>query len=135
MIFVTMNYGCMIYRLSPSIMVRQTEKWSKEKNSFDMIQDFSSGHIDIDTNDYENFDLKKPPKIFHSIIDIDLSDNDGVEFKSKNTKIEKIQEIFDEGFEAALEENGWERDPDSVEYEFIGDIDFEIVDNNKTQDE
>ena len=135
MIFVTMNYGCMIYRLSPSIMVRQTEKWSKEKNSFDMIQDFSSGHISIDTNDYENFELKKPPKIFHSIIDIDLSDNDGVEFKSKNTKIEKIQEIFDEGFEAALEENGWERDPDSVEYEFIGDIDFEIVDNNKTQDE
>jgi len=34
------------------------------------------------------------------------------------------------GFEAALEENGWERDPDSVEYEFIGDINFEIVDSD-----
>ena len=120
----------MIYKLSPSIIVRQTEKWSKEKNSFDMIQDFSSGHITIDTNDYENFEVKKPPKIFRSIIDIELSGNDGVEFKSKNMNIEKIQEIFDEGFEAALEENGWERDPDSVEYEFIGDINFEIVDSD-----
>lgn len=113
----------MQYRLTPTIKLRQTEKWSKKNNIFYMIQDFSSGYITIESDEYKNFDISKPPKIFNSIVDINLSDNDGVEFKSKDKNLtKKIQTIFEESFDTGLEEEGWERDPDSVIYEFIGGI-------------
>ena len=56
----------MQYRLTPTIKLRQTEKWSKKNNIFYMIQDFSSGYITIESDEYKNFDISKPPKIFNS---------------------------------------------------------------------
>ena len=118
----------MQYRLTPTIKLRQTEKWSKKNNIFYMIQDFSSGYITIESDEYKNFDISKPPKIFNSIVDINLSDNDGVEFKSKDKNLtKKIQTIFEESFDTGLEEEGWERDPDSIIYEFIGEIEINTL--------
>lgn len=120
----------MQYRLRPTIKLRQTEKWSKHNKVFYMIQDFSSGYITIESNEYKNFKITEPPKVYHSILDINLSDNDGVEFKSKDkTLTRKIKKIFEESFEIGLEQEGWERDPDNVTYEFIGRIN--IVQSNK----
>jgi hypothetical protein len=114
-----------LYKLSPLYKVSQIDTWFNKKNKkkFYMIQDFSSGTITIDPKDYKNFNLKKPPKIFHSIIDVNLEDNDGVIFESKDFKdkdLEKINQIFERGYEEALEKIGFKIDPDLVKYEFVG---------------
>jgi len=114
-----------LYKLSPLYKVSQIDTWFNKKNKkkFYMIQDFSSGTITIDPKDYKNFNLEKPPKIFHSIIDVNLEDNDGVIFKSKDFKdkdLEKINQIFERGYEEALEKIGFKIAPDQVKYEFVG---------------
>ena len=120
-----MKIKSVLYKLSPLVKVSQIDTWFNKKNKkkFYMIQDFYSGAITIDTQDYKNFNLKNPPKIFHSIIDINLENNDGIIFKSKDLKnkdLEKINQIFEEGYEEALEKIGFKIDPDQVKYEFIG---------------
>ena len=114
-----------LYKLSPLYKVSQTDTWFNKKNKkkFYMIQDFSSGTITIDIKDYKNFNIKKPPKIFDSIIDVNLEDNDGVDFESKDLNkkdLEKICQLFEDGYEEALEKIGFEIDPDLVKYEFAG---------------
>ncbi len=114
-----------LYKLSPLYKVSQIDTWFNKKNKkkFYMIQEFSSGTITIDIKDYKNFNLKKPPKVFDSIIDVNLEDNDGVDFESKDLNkkdLEKIYQLFEDGYEEALEKIGFKIDPDLVKYEFIG---------------
>ena len=121
-----------LYKLSPLYKVSQIDTWFNKKNKkkFYMIQDFSSGTITIDTKDYKNFTLKTPPKIFDSIIDVNLKDNDGVNFESKDLNkkdLEKIYQIFEDGYEEALEKIGFKIDPDLVKYEFTGGFNAEKI--------
>jgi hypothetical protein len=121
-----------LYKLSPLYKVSQIDTWFNKKNKkkFNMIQDFSSGTITIDTKDYKNFNLKNPPKIFDSIINVNLKDNDGVNFESKDLNkkdLEKIYQLFEDGYEEGLEKIGFKIDPDLVKYEFTGGFNAEKI--------
>ena len=121
-----------LYKLSPLYKISQIDTWFNKKNKkkFYMIQDFSSGTITIDTKDYKNFNLKNPPKIFDSIIYVNLKDNDGVNFESKDLNkkdLEKIYQLFEDGYEEALEKIGFKIDPDLVKYEFTGGFNAEKI--------
>ena len=121
-----------LYKLSPLYKISQIDTWFNKKNKkkFNMIQDFSSGTITIDTKDYKNFNLKNPPKIFDSIINVNLKDNDGVNFESKDLNkkdLEKIYQLFEDGYEEGLEKIGFKIDPDLVKYEFTGGFNAEKI--------